>query len=61
MIYTLTSFIPLWFSSLLFAFPKSPVWVVLSIFSVTAPIQVMVRLGVSDVPMWQIAVSLRQA
>lgn len=58
MIYTLTSFVPLWFSSLLFAFPRSPVWVVLSIIPVTAPIQVMVRIGVGQVPAWQIAVSL---
>lgn len=58
MIYTLTSFVPLWFSSLLFAFPGSPIWVVLSIIPVTAPIQVMVRLGMGRVPGWQIAVSL---
>ena len=58
MIYTLTSFIPLWFSSLLFAFPASPAWVVLSIFPVTAPIQVMVRLGVSAIPPWQIGASI---
>jgi ABC-2 type transport system permease protein len=58
MIYTLTSFIPLWFSSLLFAFPASPAWVVLSIFPVTAPIQVMVRLGVSTIPPWQIGASI---
>ena len=58
MIYTLTSFIPLWFSSLLFAFPKSPVWVALSFFPVTAPIQVMIRLGVGEVPAWELAVSI---
>ena len=58
MIYTLTSFAPLWFSSLLFALPESIIWVVLTIFPITAPIQTMLRLGVTDIPVWQIAVSL---
>ena len=57
-IYTLTSFVPLWFFALLNFFPQSPVWVVLSIFPVTAPIQVMVRLGLSTVPLWQILTSI---
>ena len=56
--YTLTSFAPLWFLSLLIAFPNSPVWVVLSIFPVTAPIQTMLRLGMSDIPSWQIMTSI---
>ncbi len=56
--YTLGSFIPLWFSSLLLAFPNSAIWVVLSIFPVTAPVQTMLRLGVSDIPLWQITTSI---
>jgi len=32
MIYTLFALVPLWFSSLLFIFPNSPIWVVLTIF-----------------------------
>ena len=39
-------------------FPNSPIWVVLSIFPITAPVQVMLRLGVSDVPAWQIVTSI---
>lgn len=58
MIYTLTSFIPLWFFSLLMAFPRSPIWIVLTIFPITAPIQTMIRLGVSDIPPWQILTSI---
>jgi ABC-2 type transport system permease protein len=58
MIYTLTCFVPLWFSSLLFAFPGSPAWIILSIIPITAPIQVMIRLGVGPIPAWQIAVSM---
>jgi len=56
--YTLMSFVPLWFSSLLFNFPDSPIWIVLTIFPVTAPIQTMLRLGVSDIPLWQIMTSI---
>jgi ABC-2 type transport system permease protein len=56
--YTLSSFVPLWFSSLLFAFPDSSIWVVLTIFPVTAPVQTMLRLAVSDIPLWQIMTSI---
>jgi ABC-2 type transport system permease protein len=56
--YVLLGFAPLWFSSLLFHFPNSPVWVVLTIFPVTAPVQTMLRLGMSDIPFWQIATSI---
>jgi len=51
-------FIPFWFGSLLFIFPDSPIWVVLSIFPITAPSTTMLRLGVSDVPIWQLVVSI---
>lgn len=56
--YILLGFAPLWFSSLLFAFPNSSIWVVLMIFPVTAPVQTMLRLGVSDIPFWQIMTSI---
>jgi ABC-2 type transport system permease protein len=56
--YTLSSFAPLWFSSLLFAFPDSSIWVVLTVFPVTAPVQTILRLGVSDIPLWQIMTSI---
>ncbi len=58
MIYTLFVYVPLWFSSLLFIFPKSPIWVVLTIFPVTAPIAAMLRLGVSGIAAWELAVSI---
>jgi len=57
-IYTLLVFVPLWFSSLLFVFPNSPIWVVLTIFPVTAPIAVMLRLGVTGIAVWELAASL---
>ncbi len=58
MMYTLFVFVPLWFSSLLFIFPNSPLWVVLTIFPITAPIAAMLRLGVSDIAAWQLTVSI---
>ena len=58
MFYTLTSFIPLWFSALFFNFPNSPIWVGLTIFPVTAPVQAMLRLGMSDIPLWEIMTSI---
>ncbi len=57
-IFTLPLFIPIWFMSLLMLFPNNPIWVVLTIFPITAPVEVMVRLGVSDIPAWQLAASI---
>ncbi len=58
MFYTLFSFVPLWFLSLLIAFPNSSIWVVLTLFPITAPVQTMVRLGISAIPLWQIITSI---
>jgi len=57
-IFTLPLFIPLWFASLLILFPDKPIWVVLTIFPITAPVEVMIRLGVSDIPAWQLVASI---
>ena len=56
--YIMLGFVPLWFAGLLISFPYSPIWAVLTIFPVTAPIQTMLRLGVSDIPLWQILTSI---
>jgi ABC-2 type transport system permease protein len=58
LVYSLLAFVPLWFSSLLFVFPDSPIWTALSIFPVTAPVATILRLGVSDIPAWELAVSI---
>ena len=58
MIYALLVFVPLWFASLLFIFPDSPIWTVLTIFPITAPIEVMLRLGVAGIAAWELAASL---
>jgi ABC-2 type transport system permease protein len=57
-IYTMLTFVPLWFSSLLFVFPNSPLWAVLTIFPITAPVAVMLRLGVTGIAAWELAASL---
>ncbi|KPK90794.1 MAG: hypothetical protein AMJ88_15415 [Anaerolineae bacterium SM23_ 63] len=58
MFYIMMLFVPLWFFGVLVNFPNSPIWVVLSIFPVTAPVQIMLRLGASDIPAWQIMTSI---
>lgn len=58
MIYAMLVFVPLWFASFLFIFPDSPIWSVLTIFPVTAPIEVMLRLGVAGIATWELATSL---
>jgi len=57
-IFTLPLLIPLWFMSLLIAFPNNPIWIVLTIFPLTAPVEVIIRLGVSDIPTWELAASI---
>jgi ABC-2 type transport system permease protein len=58
MIYAMLVFVPLWFASLLFIFPDSPIWTVLTIFPLTAPIEVMLRLGVAGIAAWELTASL---
>jgi len=57
-IFTLPLLIPLWFMSLLMAFPNNPIWVVLTILPITSPVEVIIRLGVSDIPAWQLVASI---
>jgi len=57
-LFTLTAVAPFWFISLLMFFPNSPVWVVLSLVPFTAPVLVMLRLGITGVPTWQLIASM---
>jgi ABC-2 type transport system permease protein len=57
-IFTLFAVAPFWFYSLIMLFPNSPIWVVFSIFPFSAPVLVMLRLGMTGVPVWQLAVSI---
>jgi ABC-2 type transport system permease protein len=57
-IFTIFAIAPFWFYSLLMLFPNSPIWVVFSIFPFSAPVLVMLRLGMTGVPVWQLAISI---
>jgi len=57
-IFTIFAIAPFWFYSLLLAFPNSPVWVFFSIFPFSAPVLMMLRIGTTAVPTWQLAVSI---
>lgn len=57
-IFTLSAVSPLWVASLIIMFPNSPAFVALTIFPLTAPVTLMIRLGATEVPAWQIAVSI---
>ncbi|MFA5308546.1 MAG: ABC transporter permease [Dehalococcoidales bacterium] len=57
-IFTLSAVCPLWFSSTIMLFPNSPAWVALTIFPLTAPVTLMLRLGSTAVPAWQIVASM---
>jgi ABC-2 type transport system permease protein len=57
-IFTLFAIAPFWFYSLILLFPNSPIWVVFSIFPFSAPVLVMLRLGMTGVPAWQLITSM---
>ena len=57
-IYTLFAVSPFWFLSLVLLYPENPAWIVLSAVPFCAPVLVMLRLGISGVPVWQLAVSI---
>jgi ABC-2 type transport system permease protein len=57
-VFTLPALIPLWFTSLLMFFPNSHAWVFFTIFPLSAPVEVIMRLGVGVVPAWQLVVSM---
>lgn len=58
MAYVMLSFVPLWFVSIMFAFPNGIFSIILTLFPITAPIQNMLRLGLTDIPIWQILTSI---
>jgi ABC-2 type transport system permease protein len=54
----LPALVPLWFSSLVMFFPNNPIWDVLTFVPITAPVMVMVRFGVTDIPAWELTTSI---
>jgi ABC-2 type transport system permease protein len=57
-IFTIPLLIPLWFMSLIMFLPDSPAWVFFTIFPLSAPVVVIIRLGVSGIPAWQLVASI---
>jgi len=57
-IFTLAAVCPLWFSGAIIMFPNNPAFVVMTLFPLTAPVTLMMRLGATEVPAWQIIVSV---
>jgi ABC-2 type transport system permease protein len=57
-IFTTWAIAPFWLLSAIIAFPNSTAWVVLSIFPFSAPVLVVLRLGLTGVPAWQLATSM---
>ena len=58
MIVTLPNVVPLWFLFKLLENPDGGFAQILSFIPFTAPVTMMVRLGASDVPLWEVVVSL---
>jgi len=50
--------VPLWASSLIIMNPGHVVGRVLTLIPMTAPVTVMIRLGLSEIPAWELAVSI---
>jgi ABC-2 type transport system permease protein len=57
-IFTLVAIMPLYFMPLLITDPNNLVSVILTLFPLTAPVTVMVRMGLSDIAIWELAVSI---
>jgi len=57
-LFTLAAVVPFWLISLLMFFPDSPIWVVFSLVPFSAPVLVMLRLGITGVPVWQLVASM---
>ena len=57
-IFTLLAVSPLWGIAFLIENPHHAISVFLSLFPFTAPITTIVRIGIADVPFWQIGLSL---
>jgi ABC-2 type transport system permease protein len=57
-VFTLLAVSPLWFMVFLIENPHHTLSVILTMFPFTAPITTIVRIGVADVPAWQIVASM---
>lgn len=57
-IYSMAVMIPMWLLSLIMNFPKLPFWTVLTLFPLTAPSMVMIRIGMDNLMFWEVVVSI---
>ncbi len=58
MVFILPAVIPFWMVAFIMENPNNVIAQVLTIFPFTAPITVMLRMGLTDIPIWQLAVSM---
>lgn len=56
--FTLPAVVPMWFMQLFVEEPNGTFATVLSLFPITAPLGMVERMAVTEVPLWQIALSL---
>ena len=54
---TLLAAVPLWFTPALLTIPDSPLAIALSLFPFSAPLTILVRWSLTDIPAWQLALS----
>jgi len=57
-IFTLMAVSPLWFAVLITNNPNHVIVQLLTMFPFTAPVTVMLRMGLADIPVWQLATSI---
>jgi ABC-2 type transport system permease protein len=57
-LFTVAGVAPLWFMGFLMQNPDHVVSQILTIFPITAPITIMIRLGLTHIPVWEIAISI---
>ncbi|MEN8615164.1 ABC transporter permease [Dehalogenimonas sp. THU2] len=57
-IFSLLAVSPLWGMVFIIENPHAPLSVFLTLFPFTAPITTIIRIGIADVPLWQIAASM---
>jgi len=57
-LFTLAGVSPLWFMAFIIENPGHIVSQILTIFPITAPVTVMIRLGLTKIPVWELALSI---
>jgi ABC-2 type transport system permease protein len=57
-IFVVPMLIPFWFLSLLILSPDNPAWTFFTIFPLSSPVEVVMRLGVTAIPAWQLVASI---